>query len=111
MDYKNRALQSMKNTTHIPEEFGTKHKGTYACCFLSVYIHEIWMKIGKTATPEQLEKFAEFEQAYIDIINDLSHVYRLEVTVDEYQYRLEKLFRENFELKKENKKLLESINF
>ena len=100
----------MKSTSKLPEDAGN-HKGMYACVFLSSYIFTEWLKIEKNITNEQLLEFAQLEKSYIDIVNDLSHVYRLELTVDQYQYEMLKMFQENESLKAENKKLLASLNF
>ena len=94
----------------LPEDAGN-HKGMYACACLSSHILGIWMKIHKTASGEQLEKFAELENAYIAIVNDLSHVYRLEITTDQYQYQMIKLYQENEDLKRRIKVLTDTLNF
>lgn len=110
-NYKTNSQRVVKSTGQIPEDFSKTHKGTNACVSLSTYIFGIWLKIGETANAEQLLKFAELENAYIAIVNDLSHVYRLEITVDQYQYQMLKMKQENEELKKEVKKLTDTLNF
>lgn len=103
--------QALAITTMLPNDQSKSHKGIRACAFLSTYIFDVFMKIKKTATIQQKEKYNDLEQAYVDIVNDLSHVYRLEVTVDEYQYKCAKLIERNKELEAENTKLLKSLNF
>ena len=108
---RSRTAEVIKTTAMLPDEYGKMHKGTQACTHLSIYIFELWLKIQNTEKPAQLLKFAELEQAYIDIVNDLSHVYRLELTVDAYQYKIAKLMQENAELHRENNIMKHTIDF
>lgn len=103
--------RAVKVTTLMPDDQSKMHKGTRACAFLSMYIFDVFRKIQKTATPQQKERYNQLENAYVDIINDLSHVYRLEVTVDEYQYKCALLEERNKFLEKEVEKLLKTISF
>lgn len=84
------------------------HKGSVGAAYMSMYLFDLAVKIQK-GTVEQKEKFNELAESYRHMANDLSHVYRLEYTVGQYQIRLEKLLRENIELRQENE-ILKKMN-
>lgn len=111
MNNREKISEVMRDTGKMPQEYLAVHKGTHACAVLSNYLFDLFLKIKETATPEQKDKFFNLQNAYVDIVNDLSHVNRLEYLVERYQMKYEIIKRENDVLKKENEKLLKSLEF
>jgi hypothetical protein len=101
---------AVKATTESPND-PAMHQGTSGANYLSKYIFDIYMSIKDNGTPEQLKKYAELQAAYTKIVGDLSHVYRLELLVGEYQHKLIESRRQNEYLKSEVEKLKKTIDF
>lgn len=105
-------FEAMKATSKIPIECDNiSHKSTHACAVMSEHIFSIHMRLSAKGSEEQNRKISELLQAYTDIVNDCSHVNRLEYLVGKYQFTIEKLIRDNQDLKAENQKLLKTLEF
>jgi len=111
MERVKRNYEVIKEVDKMPDYYITHENGAWASAYLSGYLLDIWLKIEKNPTPEQLIKFYELMEAKKVITNALSHTYRLENMERIYEIELIKLKRENEELKKEVKKLTDTINF
>jgi hypothetical protein len=106
MDYKE-AMHATGLGTNDP----ASHQGTSGAAYLSKYIFDIYMSIHDRGTPEQFRKYKELQNSYVKVVGDLTHVYRLEQQVQQYQHIAIGLKRENDFLKSEVEKLRKSLDF
>ena len=77
----------------------------------SEYLFNLGLKLSSTANKSQTEKYNGLTNAYIQIRKSLSQNFIHEVTISQLEHRLLKLAKENSELKCENEKLKQTLNF
>jgi len=87
------------------------HQGTSGANYLSKYIFDIYMSIRDNGTPQQIKKYEELQEAYKKIVGDLSHVYRLERLIADYQHSMIEMKHQNDYLKSEIEKLKKTLDF
>lgn len=110
-NYKLHPFKTMEATGKHPTEYQISHRSTHGCAVWSMFLFDMARKIQKTGTDAQIKKYEELQEAYVNIVGDVSHVNRLEYLVREYQLRLERGLREIESLKSENEKLIKTIAF
>lgn len=111
MDRSKNNYNVVKEISKMPDYYSTHENGAWASAFLSSHLMDIWVKIEKNPNPEQQVKFFELMEAKKIIVNALSHTFRLENMERIHEAELIKQHRQIEDLKKENKKLTDTINF
>lgn len=109
--YKLMPFETAQKLTMMPDNYIENPKIATSILEWGNFLFDMARKIQVNGTPEQIEKFNRLQNAYVNIVDNANNVQRLEFTTGHWKNIAHHALNENDRLRKENDKLLKTLNF